>query len=150
MTRQLSVIAPCFNEEANVVALVSRLLAVFDRWKLAGEVVLVNDCSTDATGRIIDTLAAQHSEVIAIHHRHNRGLAAGWQTGLDAASGTYVCFIDADLQNPPEEVWRLYREITVSRADMVQGVRSSIGRLKDGRYLTSRVLNIMLNLTFGM
>jgi phenylacetate-CoA ligase len=150
MTRQLSVIAPCFNEEANVGALVSRLLAVFDRWKLAGEVVLVNDCSTDETGRIIDALAAQHSEVVAIHHRHNRGLAAGWQTGLDAASGTYVCFIDADLQNPPEEVWRLYREITVSHADMVQGVRSSIGRLKDGRYMTSRVLNIMLNLTFGM
>jgi len=95
-------------------------------------------------------LAAQHPEVVAIHHRRNRGLAAAWHTGLDAANGTYVCFIDADLQNPPEEVWRLYRDITVSRADMVQGVRSSIGRLKDGRYMTSRVLNVMLNLTFGM
>lgn len=146
----LSVIAPCFNEEANVPPLVSRLLAVFDRRRIAGEIVLVNDCSTDATGRVIDSLAAQHPEVVAIHHPRNRGLSAGWNTGLEAANGTYVCFIDADLQNPPEEVWRLYREITVSRADLVQGVRSSIGRLKDGRYLTSRVLNVALNLTFGM
>jgi phenylacetate-CoA ligase len=146
----LSVIAPCFNEEANVPALVARLLAVFDRRNITGQIVLVNDCSTDATGRVIDSLAARHPAVLAIHHPRNRGMAAGWKTGLDAAQGTYVCFIDADLQNPPEEVWRLYREIAMSRADMVQGVRSSIGRLKDGRYVTSRVLNVMLNLTFGM
>jgi glycosyltransferase involved in cell wall biosynthesis len=146
----LSVVAPCFNEEANVPLLVARLLAVFDRRRIAGEIVLVNDCSTDATGRVVDSLAANHPEVIAIHHPRNRGLAAGWNTGLAAARGICVCFIDADLQNPPEEVWRLYREITMSRADMVQGVRSSIGRLKDGRYVTSRVLNVMLNLMFGM
>jgi phenylacetate-CoA ligase len=146
----LSVVAPCFNEEANVVPLVARLLAVFDRRQIAGEIVLVNDCSTDATGRVIDDLAGRHPEVVTIHHLRNRGLAASWNTGLEAANGTYVCFIDADLQNPPEEVWRLYREITVSRADMVQGVRSSIGRLKDGRYLLSRVLNVILNLTFWM
>jgi phenylacetate-CoA ligase len=146
----LSVIAPCYNEEGNVVPLVSRLLAVFERRKIAGEIVLVNDCSTDGTGRILDQLAVAHPEVRVVHHRQNRGLAAGWHSGLDAAVGTYACFIDADLQNPPEEVWRLYREITQSRADLVQGVRSAIGRLRDGRYLTSRVLNLILNLTFGM
>ena len=147
---ELSVIAPCFNEEANVSPLVSRLLAVFERRKIAGEIVLVNDCSTDATGRVIEGLASRHPEVVGIHHPANRGLSASWDTGLEAANGTYVCFIDADLQNPPEEVWRLYREITQSRADVVQGVRSSIGRLRDGRYVTSRVLNLILNLTFGM
>jgi phenylacetate-CoA ligase len=146
----LSVIAPCFNEEANVSPLVSRLLAVFERRKIAGEIVLVNDSSTDATGRLIDDLASRHSAVVAIHHPDNRGLSAAWDTGLAAARGTYVCFIDADLQNPPEEVWRLYREVTQSHADLVQGVRSPIGRLKDGRYLTSRTLNIILNVAFGM
>jgi phenylacetate-CoA ligase len=147
---ELSVIAPCFNEAENVPLLVSRLLAVFDRRNIAGEIVLVNDGSTDATGAIIDSLALGHHEVVAVHHARNRGLSAGWDSGLEASKGTYVCFIDADLQNPPEEVWRLYREITQSRADMVQGVRSAIGRLKDERYTASRVLNVMLNLAFGM
>lgn len=147
---ELSVIVPCFNEEESVPLLVSRLLAVFDRRNIAGEIVLVNDASTDATGAIINSLARGHQEVVAVHHGTNRGLSAGWDTGLEASNGKYVCFIDADLQNPPEEVWRLYREITQSHADMVQGVRSAIGRLKDDRYLTSRALNVMLNVAFGM
>ncbi len=130
--------------------LVSRLLAVFERRKIGGEIILVNDGSTDATGRIIDSLASRHPEVVAIHHPENRGLSGSWDTGLEAGNGRYVCFIDADLQNPPEEVWRLYREITQSRADMVQGVRSAIGRLRDGRYVTSWALNLILNLTFAM
>jgi phenylacetate-CoA ligase len=146
----LSVIAPCFNEEPNVSLLTSRLLAVFERRQIAGEIVLVDDCSTDGTGPLIDDLAVRHPEVVAIHHQQNQGLSASWDSGLLGAHGTYVCFIDADLQNPPEEVWRLYREITQSHADVVQGVRSAIGRLKDGRYLTSRTLNVILNLVFGM
>ena len=60
---ELSVIAPCFNEAGNVTRLVSRLLAVFERRQIAGEVVLVNDGSTDATGRILDELALAHPEV---------------------------------------------------------------------------------------
>jgi phenylacetate-CoA ligase len=98
----LSVIAPCFNEEDNVPLLVSRLLAVFHRRDIAGEIVLVNDASTDATGTIIDSLARRHREVLPVHHEKNRGLSAGWDTGLAASNGAYVCFIDADLQNPPE------------------------------------------------
>ena len=64
----LSVIAPCFNEEANVPLLVARLLAVFERRGIADEIVLVNDCSTDGTGRVIDGLAGEHPEVVAVHH----------------------------------------------------------------------------------
>jgi phenylacetate-CoA ligase len=146
----LSVIAPCFNEEGNIPQLVSRLLSVFERRSIDGEIVLVDDGSMDGTGPMIDALASRHPCVMAVHHPKNRGLAAAWDTGLEHARGAYVCFIDADLQNPPEEVWRLYREITQSRADVVQGVRSAIGRLKDSRYVASRVLNVMLNVAFGM
>lgn len=146
----VSVIAPCFNEESNVVALSTRLIKVFQKHNLKGEVILVNDFSTDRTGAVIDELASKYPEVKSFHHSVNKGLTAGWDTGLANAKGRYVCFIDADLQNPPEEVWRLYREITFSNVDLVQGVRSYIGRLKDNRYLMSRGLNFILNSLFGM
>ena len=110
----------------------------------------MNDASTDNTGKVIDQMAILHPIVVPIHHKENKGLSAGWDSGLAAAQGSYVCFIDADLQNPPEEVWRLYRDIVQGRVDMVQGARSSIGRLRNSRYILSKSLNIMLNILFGM
>jgi phenylacetate-CoA ligase len=146
----ISVVAPCYNEMENAKALTERLRAVFAKQKLRGEIVLVNDGSRDQTGAIIDALAAEHDEVVAVHHPQNRGIAVAWQTGVRASSGRYVCLIDADLQYLPEEVWRLYREIEASRVDMVQGSRSSIERLRDSRYLYSKALNVLLNVAFHM
>lgn len=147
---EISVVAPCYNEMENAKALTERLHTVFGKHGLAGEVVLVNDGSSDRTGAIIDALAADHEDVVAVHHPRNRGIAAAWQSGVEHSRGRYVCLIDADLQYLPEEVWRLYREIEASPADMVQGFRSSIERLRDSRYLYSKALNFLLNVAFGM
>ncbi|MBM3227723.1 glycosyltransferase [Candidatus Peribacteria bacterium] len=147
---QLSVIAPCYNEENNIRQLAERLLMLFEKHSISGEVVLINDASTDRTQEIGDMLVAQYSNVHCIRHDRNQGIAGGWMTGVEAAKGQLVCFIDADLQNPPEEVWRLYREMQWSLADMIQGTRSSIGRMRDSRYFLSRTLNVILNLLFGM
>ena len=148
--KQVSVVTPCFNEARNLPELVERLHRVFERKGLAGEIVLVNDGSRDDTGAVIDGLAGRYPEVVAIHHPGNRGIAAAWGSGVAAASGEYVCFLDADLQYLPEDVWRLYREIRLSHADLVQGYRSSVGRLKDSRYVLSKGLNFVLNALFGM
>ena len=146
----VSVVAPCFNESRNVVELASRLQETFRKGGFQGEVILVDDGSSDDTGTLIDSLAKQHPNVVAVHHPSNRGIEAGWKTGLMTASGEHACLIDADLQNLPEDVSRLYREIRFSHADLVQGFRSSIGRVRDSRYLLSRGLNLILNLLFGM
>jgi phenylacetate-CoA ligase len=147
----LSVIAPCYNEMENVNALVERLRQVFQKRGLNGEIVLVNDASRDETGRLILELAQQYpNEVTAIHHERNRGIAGAWKSGLANSRGKYVCLIDADLQYLPEAVWHLYREMQTSRADVIQGFRSTIERLQDSRYLYSKALNILLNACFGM
>ena len=85
-----------------------------------------------------------------VRHVRNRGIPASWRSGVDAARGAYVCLIDGDLQNPPEEVVTLYLRLLESAADIAQGTRSSIGRLRDSRLLFSRVLNGLLNVAFGM
>ena len=147
---QLSVVAPCFNEAFNLPELVRRLRAVFERRRIAGEIVLVDDGSQDETGAVIDALAAEHADVVAAHHPANRGITAAWESGIGRARGEHVCFIDADLQYLPEDVWRLWRELQLTHADLVQGYRSSIGRLRDSRYLLSKGLNFVLNTLFGM
>jgi phenylacetate-CoA ligase len=147
----LSVIVPCYNEEANVPELVLRVLAVLDAGQIRGELLLVDDGSRDRTAEVIREQARLHGErVVGLFHRSNRGLVEGWRSGAKAARGANIAIIDADLQYLPEDILRLYRKLMETSVDIVQGSRSSIGRQKDGRYNLSRGLNWLLNSTFGM
>ena len=81
-TPELSVIAPCFQEEANVAELTRRVIAVLDRGAIAGELVLVDDGSTDATWPAIEALQLEYSgRVVGRRHGRNLGIAAAWKTG---------------------------------------------------------------------
>lgn len=151
MSIDLSVVAPCLNEEANLPLLVDRLMAASAEDGVSLEVVLVDDGSTDGTWGVIQELEKAHPGVVkGVRHSRNMGIPAGWRSGTDAASGAYVGFIDSDLQNPPEEMLTLLRRLRESSYDIAQGTRSSIGRLKDSRLAFSRALNVILNTTFGM
>ncbi len=148
---ELSVIAPCFNEADNIQEFVSRTLRVLDHKGIRGELILIDDGSRDATAERIRAHEAQHpGRVIGVYHGSNRGLEQGWKSGLEASRGAYTCLIDADLQYQPEDIYKLYREIKFSNVDLVQGTRSHIGRLKDGRYILSITLNWLLNRCFRM
>lgn len=146
----ISIIVPCRNEAENVLELHERARAMFAARGLTGEVIFVNDGSTDHTGRLIDELAAQYEWVRAVHHPRNRGIPAAWRTGCDAARGRYVAVLDGDLQYLPEDVYRLYRHLQHTNADIVQGWRSHIGRPRDFRYAMSRTLDVLLRWIFGV
>jgi len=147
---ELSVIVPCYNEEGNLPELVERTVGVFERRGIRGELVLVNDGSRDGTGALIDALAARHPCVVGVHHPTNRGICGGWRSGFDRSRGRWVCTIDADLQYQPEAIALLYREMTFSSVDLVQGWRSSLERQHDHRYLYSRALDYLLKIAFAM
>ena len=144
---ELSVVVPCFNEEKNISELVNRCLALFNKKEIIGEVILVNDGSQDNTRSKIDSLKSEY--VKGIHSDTNKGIEKAWKMGINQAKGIYVCLIDADLQYQPEDIWRIYRELKHQHCDIVQGYRSSIGRLKDSRKFLSLVLNLVLNTLFS-
>jgi phenylacetate-CoA ligase len=148
--KDLSIIVPCLNEEANLPDLVARVGEVFEVGALDGELVLVDDGSTDTTWTVMETLKSAHPWIVSRRHPANRGIAAAWKTGASAASGRLIAILDADLQYQPEDVLRLKRELEVSNVDIVQGWRSPVGRAKDPRYYYSRGLNLLLNTAFGM
>jgi phenylacetate-CoA ligase len=147
---EISIIVPCRNEAENVLELAERVKTSFEGRGLTGELILVDDGSTDHTGRLIDELAERESFVRAVHHERNRGIAAAWQSGLDVSSGRTIVVMDGDLQYLPEDVYRLHRELRYTNADIVQGRRSHIGRVRGFRYVMSRGLDRMLALLFGM
>ncbi len=148
---QLSVIVPCFNEEANLPELAERTGEVFRVGAIdGGEMILVDDGSRDRTWDVIERLARAHPFVVGRRHPVNLGVAEAWKTGLATARGRLACVIDADLQYQPEDILRLKREMEVSNVDIVQGWRSPVGREKNSRYWYSRGFNRILNTTFGM
>jgi glycosyltransferase involved in cell wall biosynthesis len=96
--RKLSLVLPAHNEAENIEAVVSRALDVLPRVVRDVEIIVVNDGSHDETGAIIDRLAAEHAEVIAIHHPVNRGYGAALTSGFRAATGDSIMFMDSDRQ----------------------------------------------------
>jgi glycosyltransferase involved in cell wall biosynthesis len=142
---RLSVLIPAFNEQATISAIVERVRA------LPGvhETIVVDDCSTDGTGRILDELSADGVRVI--HHPENRGKGAAIRTALEAATGDVIVIQDADLEYDPEEFPRLLQPILDGRADVVYGSRF-LGRPRQMtivQWVGNRFLTLVTNLLYG-
>ena len=151
VTLELSIIVPCFNEELNIPELSERVRQTLDAGQINGELVLVDDGSSDATAEAIRAEERRDpTRVRGVFHRANRGMSEAWRSGVAAARGGNVTVIDADLQYQPEDVLRLYRALMDSSVDVVQGWRSAVGRRRDKRFHLSRGFNVLLNTAFGM
>ena len=100
----LSIVCPLYNEEGNVVELVSRICSILDTrtQRLPYEVILVNDGSRDATAAIARALALQNPAIALVNLSRNFGHQIAATAGLDYAHGQAVILMDGDLQDPPE------------------------------------------------
>jgi len=94
----ISVFFPCYNEEANVAAMVEKACTVLDGLDGDYEVIIVDDGSSDGTARIADEIAAKNSVVKVVHHPRNLGYGAALQSGFEAASKDIVFYTDGDGQ----------------------------------------------------
>lgn len=123
---KLSIVVPCFNEEACLGVLHERLTAaarqaVGDDY----EAVLVNDGSRDRSWEIMRELAAADPHIVAINLSRNHGHQLALTAGLDLCRGDHVLIIDADLQDPPELLPAMMQTMRSAAADVVYGVRKS-------------------------
>ncbi|MEO8453985.1 MAG: glycosyltransferase family 2 protein [Sphingomicrobium sp.] len=122
----LSIVVPCFNEEACLVALHERLTAAAGKTVREDyEIVLVNDGSRDGSWPIMRQLAADDPHVVAVNLSRNHGHQLALTAGLDLCGGEHVLIIDADLQDPPELLPAMLETMRSSQADVVYGVRKS-------------------------
>ncbi|MCY3020065.1 MAG: glycosyltransferase family 2 protein [Planctomycetota bacterium] len=97
---------PALNEAANIQAAVSSTLAALDSFKIAGEVLVVNDGSTDRTGELVAALSATDSRVRTLRHEKPQGIGASFWDGVMAARGEFVCMLPGDNENEPAETLR--------------------------------------------
>ncbi|HET7575493.1 MAG TPA: glycosyltransferase family 2 protein [Sphingomicrobium sp.] len=122
----LSIVVPCFNEEACLGELHQRLTAAAQA--SAGEdyeIVLVNDGSRDSSWSIMRRMAAADPHLMAVNLSRNHGHQLALTAGLDLCRGEAILIVDADLQDPPELLPEMMRVMREEGADVVYGVRKS-------------------------
>jgi polyisoprenyl-phosphate glycosyltransferase len=122
----LSIVVPCFNEEACLGELHARLggaarIAVGEDYEL----VLINDGSRDGSWHKMQQMAAADPHVVAVNLSRNHGHQLALTAGLDLCVGDAVLIIDADLQDPPELLPAMLNAMREQQADVVYGVRKS-------------------------
>jgi glycosyltransferase involved in cell wall biosynthesis len=153
--RTVSVVVPMWNEEEmlprTIEAFGTELDSIVADGLLSGwEMVIVDDGSTDATGKLADEASALDPRIVVRHHATTRRLGAAIRTGLAAASGDLVLYTDADLPFDPSEIRTALRLMDLYDADVVSAYRHH--RTGEGplRVLYSYVYNLMVRLTLGL
>lgn len=120
---RLSVVVPCYNEEAVLSMLEARLSAACAAHVGEDhEIILVNDGSKDRTWQVICDLAARNPRIMGVDLSRNHGHQLAVTAGLQVSRGELVMMIDADLQDPPELLGRMIARIEEG-ADVVYGQR---------------------------
>ena len=136
------VIVPTYNERANLVPLLERLLAIPDL-----RVLIVDDASPDGTGQIADAYAAANrARVQVLHRTGKRGLGLSYIDGMYVAlrtDATHICQMDADLSHDPADVPRLLH--AAEQADFVIGSRYVAGGRIENWPLHRRMLSAFAN-----
>ncbi|MHC4353723.1 MAG: glycosyltransferase family 2 protein [Planctomycetota bacterium] len=94
----ISIFFPCYNEQENVERTVDDALAVLEKLDADFEIVVVNDGSSDDTGRIADEIAGRDDRVKVVHHETNLGYGSALQSGFKAATKELVFYTDGDGQ----------------------------------------------------
>jgi dolichol-phosphate mannosyltransferase len=145
----ITLIVPALNEEKLIVETVNQIVAVTKGRFADAEVILVNDGSTDATGRLMDELSAQNACIRVLHNARNIGLGSSYHLGVAHARHEYVMLLCGDGGMPASSLPAIFDKI--GAADIVVPYCTNLKEIKGpGRYLLSRTYTVLLNTLFGL
>jgi undecaprenyl-phosphate 4-deoxy-4-formamido-L-arabinose transferase len=145
---QLAVVIPVYNEEANLLVLMQRLLPVMQGLGKSFEIILIDDGSRDNSLEILQGFT-QNPQVKVVELTRNYGQHAAIMAGFSITQADIVITMDADLQNPPEEITNLVKVMEEGNYDVVGTIRK--GR-KDSffRILPSKIINMVARKITGV
>lgn len=130
----ISAFFPCYNDEATIGSMVDIALVTIDRVGVDGEVIVINDGSSDESAHVLKDLSDEHPRLRVVTHERNRGYGGALLSGFASATKQWVFYTDGDAQFDPAEL-----ELLVLKAapdvDVVQGYK-----IRRADNLTRRVI----------
>jgi len=146
MAIQLSVIIPCYNERATIAVVLDAVRAAMP---VSGEIIVIDDFSTDGTRELLRTeLSDKYDQLL--EQPVNQGKGAALRAGIAAATGDIVLIQDADLEYDPKQYPRLIEPILNDQADVVYGSRFIGSEPHRVLYFWHRIGNLLLTLLSNM
>jgi glycosyltransferase involved in cell wall biosynthesis len=143
----VSVLIPAYNEEGNVTLVIDKVARALEARGVDGEIVFVDDGSTDRTGLKAAACADRYPFVKVVSHRRNLGLTEAIKTGFRHVSGDIIILLPGDLESDPEEDIPKLLDKLAEGYDVVAGWRQ--GR-REGKVLASRIYNFVCRLLFDV
>lgn len=148
----LSVVIPVYNEERTLAEVIGNVLGI----PQVHEIIVVDDCSSDATPAILAQLARKHPQLRCFRHERNLGKTAAVRTGFALSTGKIVIVQDADLEYDPAEIPDVIDPIVRGKADVVFGsrflVRKAARVIYFYHYIANKIFtfcsNLLTNLNF--
>ncbi|MBI5374368.1 MAG: glycosyltransferase family 2 protein [Candidatus Schekmanbacteria bacterium] len=147
MDTLISVVLPACNEEGNLEKVVGRINESFHQESLKGNIIIINDGSSDKTGEIAESLKRKNENIRVFHHRKRTGLTSALVTGFSHADGDIIIFLPSDMQSDPVEDIPKLLSVINEGYDLAVGCR--VGR-KEFKVLASRLYNFVCYLLFGV
>ncbi len=105
----ISIIMPAFNEEKNIPHAINNTLKALDDFKINGEIIVVNDGSTDKTEELLKSAMKKEKRIRLIYHDITQGVGASFWDGVDNAIGEIVLMLPGDNENDPWEILRYWK-----------------------------------------
>lgn len=144
----ISIIMPCLNEQENILKSVERTIEALDLYGLDGELIVVNDGSTDLTSKIVKEYSRYDSRVKVIDNDRNLGIGASFFVGLDNATKELVTMFPGDNENDPIDAL-MYLDIMKYVDILIPFIHNIEVRSKFRRVISS-IYRFLINISFGL
>ena len=145
----IAIVIQAYNEAGNLPGTLTEIVPILENSFKDYEVLIVNDCSKDETGKIADAAAAKNTRIKVIHNAKNMGLGYNYKTGVKMASKDYVMMIPGDNAFTKPSYEAAFKAIDQGK-DIVIPYTANLEIRPKSRQIISRTYTRMMNLLFGL